>query len=311
MRVAVAAGPGRTALLQELDDDGTGHGRAVMVNDLPAAVAGYERAGAVRWVWADTPGSYPPLLRAGMRVDRCHDVTLVEALLRARDGSPADPPVPSAPRPPETRGTQQPALWGPAETALPEAQDALRALVTAHAGQVRRIAADPHPARFGLLAAVESAGGLAAAEMRARGMPWRADVHDALLADLLGPRPVAGVRPARLAALAKDISAAARPPADSTPASRPNRAGCGSAAIRRSCPACAVTSARSASCASGRTVSAGPHKAGCWVPRVSAGRGADGTDGSAGLPSRARSSASTRVTSWHRSTRIPARSSGG
>ena len=208
MRVAVAAGPGRTALLQELDDDGTGHGRAVMVNDLPAAVAGYERAGAVRWVWADTPGSYPPLLRAGMRVDRCHDVTLVEALLRARDGSPAEPPVPSAPRPPETRGTQQPALWGPAETALPEAQDALRALVTAHAGQVRRIAADPHPARFGLLAAVESAGGLAAAEMRARGMPWRADVHDALLADLLGPRPVAGVRPARLAALAKDISAA-------------------------------------------------------------------------------------------------------
>ena len=208
MRVAVAAGPGRTALLQELAEDGTGHGRAVMVNDLPAAVAGYERAGAVRWVWADTPGSYPPLLRAGMRVDRCHDVTLVEALLRARDGSPAEPPVPSAPRPPEIRGTQQPALWGPAETALPEAQDALRALVTAHAGQVRRIAADPHPARFGLLAAVESAGGLAAAEMRARGMPWRADVHDALLADLLGPRPVAGVRPARLAALAKDISAA-------------------------------------------------------------------------------------------------------
>ena len=207
MRVAVAAGPGRTALLQELADDGTDHGRAVMVNDLPAAVASYERAGAVRWVWADTPGSYPPLLRAGMRVDRCHDVTLTEALLRARDGGPAGPPVPSAPRP-ETRGTQQPALWGPAETALPEAQDALRALVTAHAGQVRRIAADPYPARFGLLAAVESAGGLAAAEMRARGMPWRADVHDALLAHLLGPRPLSGAQPARLAALARDISAA-------------------------------------------------------------------------------------------------------
>ncbi len=55
-----------------------------------------------------------------------------------------------------------------------------------HADQLRRIAADTHPARFGLLAAVESAGGLAAAEMSARGMPWRADVHDALLAGLLG-----------------------------------------------------------------------------------------------------------------------------
>jgi DNA polymerase-1 len=207
MRVAVAAGPGRTALLQELADDGTDHGRAVMVNDLPAVVAGYERASAVRWVWADTPGSYPPLLRAGLRVDRCHDVTLIEALLRARDGSPAGPAVPSL-RAPETRGTQQPALWGPAETGLPEAQEALRALVAAHAGQLRRIAADPCPARFGLLAGVESAGALAAAEMRARGMPWHADVHDALLGGLLGPRPAAGVRPARLAALARDISAA-------------------------------------------------------------------------------------------------------
>ncbi len=58
-----------------------------------------------------------------------------------------------------------------------------------------------------MLAAVESAAGLAAAEMSARGMPWRADVHDALLAGLLGPRPGTGLRPPRLAGLAAQISA--------------------------------------------------------------------------------------------------------
>ena len=72
---------------------------------------------------------------------------------------------------------------------------------------MRQISADAHPARFGLLAAVESAAGLAAAEMSARGMPWRADVHDALLAGLLGPRPGTGLRPPRLAGLAAQISA--------------------------------------------------------------------------------------------------------
>ena len=44
--------------------------------------------------------------------------------------------------------------------------------------------------------------------MSARGMPWRADVHDALLAGLLGRRPGPGFRPPRLAELAAQISAA-------------------------------------------------------------------------------------------------------
>src|SRR5258706_185683 len=50
---------------------------------------------------------------------------------------------------------------------------------------------------------------LGAAEMSLAGLPWRADVHDALLTDLLGPRPVVpGQRPARLADLANQIAAA-------------------------------------------------------------------------------------------------------
>lgn len=243
MRVAVAAGPGRTALLQELAEDGSGYAAPALVNDFPAAVAEYERAGPgdehVRWVWADTSTIYPSLLRAGVRVDRCHDAALTQALLRARGGtglsatglpgpgspttglSTADPSTtaPSAVGLPTTGlftagpagrppATGQATLFGPAEPGIAEAREVLRALVGVHADQLRQIAADAHPARFGLLAAVESAGGLAAAEMSARGMPWRADVHDALLAGLLGRRPGPGFRPPRLAELAAQISAA-------------------------------------------------------------------------------------------------------
>ena len=91
MRVAVATGPGRTALLQELAEDGSGYAAPALVNDFPAAVAEYERARPgdehVRWVWAETSAIYPSLLRAGVRVDRCHDAALTEALLRAREGA--------------------------------------------------------------------------------------------------------------------------------------------------------------------------------------------------------------------------------
>jgi DNA polymerase family A len=216
VRVAVAAGPGRTALLTELADDGTSQGAGVLLNDLPDAVAGYARDGQVRWVWADTAQTYPALLRAGVRVDRCHDVRLVGALLAGRDGGPgaADSGAggPAAGRPALGPGRlaagQQAALFGPAEPGFAEAGAALDRLVAVHAEQLRRIAADPHPGRFGLLAAVESAGGLVAVEMQARGVPWRADVHDALLASLLGPRPAAGLPPPRLAELASQITAA-------------------------------------------------------------------------------------------------------
>ena len=239
MRVAVVAGPGRTALLQELAEDGSGYAAPTLVNDFPAAVAAYERAGPgrvdraprepvpgepvpgepaprepvhrepVRWVWADTSTVYPSLLRAGVRVGRCHDVALTGALLLARDGPQAGAAAVVSRRPGAAPGAAgQATLFGPAEPGFGDAREALTALVAAHTEQVRQIAMDAHPARFGLLAAAESAGGLAATEMSARGMPWRADVHDALLAGLLGPRPGAGLRPPRLAGLAAQISGA-------------------------------------------------------------------------------------------------------
>ncbi|MDQ1552430.1 MAG: polymerase, partial [Actinomycetota bacterium] len=62
------------------------------------------------------------------------------------------------------------------------------------------IATSADAGRIQRLLAAESAGALIAAEMRFAGMPWRADVHEELLAELLGPRPKPGERPARIEA---------------------------------------------------------------------------------------------------------------
>ena len=91
MRIAVVGVPEGGCLMSESAEDGTGHGRIVMHDDLSAAVAERERAGDVRWVWTACGDVYPALLRAGVRVERCHDVALTEALLLAREGRQAEP----------------------------------------------------------------------------------------------------------------------------------------------------------------------------------------------------------------------------
>jgi DNA polymerase-1 len=175
-------------------------------------------------VWAATQRYYPALLKAGVRLARCHDLALVEALLLARDGphgeaatlagawarlhgerAPRQATAPGvAPGSPPS-GEQQ-ALFGPAEPPLPGGSE-LDAVTAVYAGQLARIAADETPGRLRLLAAAESAGALVAAEMTADGLPWRADLHDELLASLLGPRPPRGARPQRLAELTEQITA--------------------------------------------------------------------------------------------------------
>jgi DNA polymerase I len=224
VRVAVVAGPGESCWLSELAESGTGHGPFVQHDDLPAAVARYERSGGVRWIWASAASIYPALLRAGVRVERCHDIALAEGLLLGREGRP-DEPASLAGAWARLRGAAAQAAWGggrpmaaprpgqdalfdPADPVFPEPAAALEAVIAVHADQMRRIAADEHPGRFALLAAAESAGGLIAAEMGFDGLPWRADVHNDLLTALLGPRPVPGLRPARLADLATQISEA-------------------------------------------------------------------------------------------------------
>ena len=210
VRIALVPGGGKAGLLARLRDDGTADGPPQQVQDLPAAVASAERAGAVRWVWRSTQLLYPALLAAAARVARCHDIELTAALLAARDGPAGEPPD-SAARPADVRQPMQ-LPFEPDGDAAADQRHELAALIGAHADQLRGIDADADPAKFGLLAAAESAGGLAAAEMSAAGLPGRADIHDRLLAGLLGPRPRAAagqqLRPARLAELTADISAA-------------------------------------------------------------------------------------------------------
>ena len=210
--------------MSESAEDGTGPGRIVAHEDLAAAVAERERAGDVRWVWAACGDVYPALLRAGVRVQRCHDVALTETLLLAREGRQGEPASLAGAwarlhgaAAPAVRAAQaagrpgaagQAVLFEPADPAFPGPHAALDALVAVHADQLRRIAADEHPGRFALLTATESAAGLVAAEMGFHGLPWRADVHSQLLTSLLGDKPPPGLRPPRLAGLTAQISAA-------------------------------------------------------------------------------------------------------
>ncbi|MEU4236356.1 bifunctional 3'-5' exonuclease/DNA polymerase [Actinoplanes sp. NPDC026619] len=217
MLVAVAP-DGR---LQDLRADGSPLGPPRHVPDLAAAIAAQEAADHPRWVWPATSDLYPVLLRAGVRVDRCHDLELTEALLLGAAGRwgapralaaararlhglpvPADTPRLAA----EPPGFAQGALFE--TTSAPPASagfDVLEAVWQVYADQQSRIATTEHPGRFRLLVAAESAGGLVGAEMGHVGLPWRADLHDQLLREMLGaPQPVGP--PRRLAELTAEIN---------------------------------------------------------------------------------------------------------
>ena len=202
-RIALSRRPGERVLVVE------GEGREeIDLADLTAYVRERETE-RPRWVWDDTARWYPPLLAAGVRVERAHDLRLCHHLLRrapAVDASPLggddsqhwDRLRPLVPTPPT--------LFSADEDA-----EHLRADVE-DARQVAAVAASPQASRLTLLLAAESAGALAAAEMTHAGIPWRVDVHEQLLSDLLGRRPPRGARPALLQALVDEIGAALAAP---------------------------------------------------------------------------------------------------
>jgi DNA polymerase-1 len=211
-----------------VDDAGTPAGPASFGQwaDVASPVAGGQATqGSDRVVWADTASAYPALRATGVRVARCHDLTLTESLLLGHEGRWRQPrsvaaawarlvgaPVPDDPSDPtEAAGGDdlQEALFEhtpPAPSA--HEPDPLDRVVAVHVDQLARIAAarNGNPG-FGLLVAAESASALTAVEMTEAGLPWRADVHDRLLEAELGPRPGHGGRPARLQALAEQLAA--------------------------------------------------------------------------------------------------------
>jgi DNA polymerase-1 len=217
--VAVVPEPVGGGRLRPLDEDGTPAGPAEHVDDLAGRIAEWERADRPRWLWASGADCYPALFAAGTRVDRSHDLTLVEGILLSYAGRHSEPrglaaalaraidlPVPDDP--PLAKQDVQPALFEPEPEALPGGADPLDAMILVYRTQRERLASTAHPDRLRLLAAAESASALAAVEMSHHGLPWRTDIHSALLTDLLGPKPAPGARPRKLAELAEQIAAA-------------------------------------------------------------------------------------------------------
>ncbi|WP_194903118.1 bifunctional 3'-5' exonuclease/DNA polymerase [Quadrisphaera sp. INWT6] len=178
-------------------------GRDVQVpeEELADLVRRLEAEGAgPRWVWDDTTRWYPALLAAGVRVRRCTDLRLVHRVLRRStavdrellagpDTAAWDELAPVSASSGAPGGAAPEGLF---EMAAPAGSlDAAAEL----ARQEAAVAASPLRGRLQLLAAAESAAGLVAAEMTHAGLPWRADVHDRLLVDELGPQPPAGEQP--------------------------------------------------------------------------------------------------------------------
>jgi len=200
--------------LQELTEQGDAVGPRRLAR--PDELAGFSAAD--RWLWACTVDDYPALIAAGVHVPRCHDIAVVERILLGRDGVFGDPTWPGAvvaraqgrpvPAGPVAVGTDEmPALFDlPGAAGPPDpAVDPIELLRDAYLDQRRRAGSDR---ALALLLAAECGSALAAAEMGAVGLPWRPDIHLAVLDELLGPRPPAGVRPRTLAALAAEIDAA-------------------------------------------------------------------------------------------------------
>lgn len=196
-------------LATPLTDAGTADGDPIRVDEsrLPAFVASRD-APDVRWVWDDTARWYPAVLAAGGRVGRCTDLRLCRRILRsalsargsALAAAPPDGWDAAVQEARITRPTQA-QLFDDALFQVAQPDDELDPVAELRA-QLDAIAASTAPGALRLLTTAESAGALVAAEMLHAGLPWRADVHERLLEDALGPRVPHGVRPQRLEEIA-------------------------------------------------------------------------------------------------------------
>ncbi len=203
-RVALlASGPGVFAAV-DLDAHGMETGRrSLSASELPGWVSEQEARDAPRWVIRSARDVYPALLDAGVLLGRTHDLVLCHAILRDTDAV-ARPLAPSASWVRRDPVEQAPALFDVLDEHAPDdpVDDAL-----AQYREQRRVIDANADGRLVLLTSAESAGGLIAEEMRAAGLPWNESVHDGILTEILGTRPVAGGTPSRMAEAADRIRA--------------------------------------------------------------------------------------------------------
>ncbi|MGO1319980.1 MAG: bifunctional 3'-5' exonuclease/DNA polymerase [Galactobacter sp.] len=194
--------------LLPLDQDGNpaAEPRTFTAPDLAATIARIQNTDPTsRFVWADTRTAYPPLLRHGLQVARCHDLGLAARALAPLIGS--DSLIGPRPEHLDTRQDTQDTLFAAPTPTGPDAAT----LAAEYRRQItaRTRATDSAPALDGqklwLLASLDSAGTLAAAEMHHTGIPWDRAAHERMLAEALGSRVPEGQRPARLEELTGSI----------------------------------------------------------------------------------------------------------
>ena len=210
--VGRAPGGGWTAVPVVADEQGP----PIQLTDaaLPRWIAEQEQQAHPRWVVRSLRSFYPPLLAAGIRLRRAHDLLLCHAILR-------DTAALTAPLEPSTawlrvdptvdEALAPPALFEVHQTgaAVADSLDAVRA----EWDRQRAALATAPDGRLALLCLAESTGALVAEEMTAAGVPWSRRVHEGILQTELGPRPLRGARPARMAELVDEIGAALDDPA--------------------------------------------------------------------------------------------------
>lgn len=215
------AGDDRVAMV-EIDHAGAVIGRTDIAEaELPERVRDLEersrstRTPPPRWVFSDTPKWYPPLLAAGVRIERCHDLRLAHAIL-ARSELVTEPEAIRAAAqweagPTAAAGVDAPAaLFEVAEGRgyVRQVPHGIDETLAEYERQNRAQAGASDPGRLRLLLAAESAGGLVAAEMQAAGVPWDVAEHERILTDILGPRPIEDGKPAKMRAVAEEVRTA-------------------------------------------------------------------------------------------------------
>ncbi len=225
MYALLALGPApSTVALQLRNTDGSpaSNERSIARVELAATVREVEAAHHPRWVWDRAAHWYPELLQAGIRVERCHDLSLCQNILRyseyaAQTGyRAAAVPVPPEVEPPRIGLIGDPGQESLFETVSTPARApgwSMETVAQELGAQRSAVHSSTHPARLDLLLSAESAGALVAAEMHYEGIPWREGLHRKLLVELLGPEPATLNRPEKLEELAAQLRIALNTPA--------------------------------------------------------------------------------------------------
>ncbi|WP_245958656.1 bifunctional 3'-5' exonuclease/DNA polymerase [Microbacterium bovistercoris] len=189
-------------VLVHCDEEGAEFSReSCALAELNEVVARAERSTPL-WVVRALREAYPPLLAAGIRLRRAHDLLLCHAILR--DTASLSQPVPASARWVRTESAEiRPQALFEVDAGVDQG-DGIDELLAEWARQRAALgrAAD---ARLELLCRAESTGALIAEEMTAAGLPWDVAAHERILEDALGPRPLTGARPAKMAQLAMEV----------------------------------------------------------------------------------------------------------